>query len=58
VHTLAALWQCDAGASAAEYGLILAIVGTTLAVGSVLLGGVIADSMSDAAACIEDAADC
>lgn len=39
----------ESGASAAEYVLILAIVGSTIAVGALTLGGAIAKSMSDAA---------
>jgi pilus assembly protein Flp/PilA len=42
----------ESGASAAEYALILAIVGTAIAGASILLGGAISDSMSDAAATI------
>jgi len=36
----------EAGASAAEYALILAIVGSALAVAAIALGGTIADSMN------------
>lgn len=43
----------ESGASAAEYALILAIVGTGIALAAVALGGAISDSMSDAADCIE-----
>ena len=43
----------DSGASAAEYALILAIVGTGIALAAVALGSAISDSMSDAALCIE-----
>ena len=42
----------DAGASAAEYALILAIVGTGIAVAAVTLGGNISTAMTDAGACI------
>jgi len=42
----------DSGASAAEYALILAIVGTAIAGAAVLLGGSISKAMSSAAACI------
>lgn len=44
----------ESGASAAEYALILAIVGTAIAVAAISLGGAIAGAMSDAADCIED----
>ena len=43
----------ESGASAAEYALILAIVGTAIAAASIFLGETIADAMSDAATCIE-----
>jgi pilus assembly protein Flp/PilA len=42
------------GASAAEYALILAIVGAAIAIAAFNLGGVIATAMDDAAALIED----
>ena len=40
------------GASAAEYALILAIVGAAIAVASVTLGGAIGNAMQDASNCI------
>ena len=43
----------ESGASAAEYALILAIVGTGIALAAVSLGTAISDSMSGAALCIE-----
>jgi pilus assembly protein Flp/PilA len=43
----------DRGAAAAEYALILAIVGAAIAVAAVLLGGSIANAMNDARACID-----
>jgi pilus assembly protein Flp/PilA len=49
----------QSGASAAEYALILAIVGTAIAAAAVLLGGAIGDSMNSAADCINQVtADC
>jgi pilus assembly protein Flp/PilA len=42
----------DSGASAAEYALILAIVGAGIAVASVTLGGAISGAMSKASECI------
>ena len=42
----------DSGASAAEYALILAIVGATIAVAAVLLGGTISNAMKRASNCI------
>ena len=40
------------GASAAEYALILAIVGTAIAVSMIFLGGTIGNSVDKAANCI------
>jgi pilus assembly protein Flp/PilA len=42
----------ESGASAAEYALILAIVGTAIALAAVLLGNSIATSMNKAKTCI------
>jgi pilus assembly protein Flp/PilA len=42
----------ESGASAAEYALILAIVGTAIAAASIYLGGTIATAMNDAGSCI------
>lgn len=42
----------ESGASAAEYALILAIVGTGIAIAAVLLGGAISDAMGSATNCI------
>jgi pilus assembly protein Flp/PilA len=39
----------EAGASAAEYALILAIVGAGIAIAAVTLGGAISDAMTGAA---------
>ena len=43
----------ESGASAAEYALILAIVGTGIAGAAVLLGGAISDAMGEATDCID-----
>ena len=43
----------ESGASAAEYALILAIVGSAIALAAIALGGAIANAMNDAANCIE-----
>ena len=48
------MFQDESGASAAEYALILAIVGAALAVAAVLLGGAIADAMNDTTDLIEN----
>ena len=42
----------DSGASAAEYALILAIVGTGIAVAAFTLGGSISNAMNKASNCI------
>jgi pilus assembly protein Flp/PilA len=49
---LANLWRDDSGASAAEYALILAIVGTGIAAAAFALGGTISNSMNKAGNCI------
>ncbi|NVE94175.1 Flp family type IVb pilin [Altererythrobacter lutimaris] len=43
----------DSGASAAEYALILALVGAGIAVASIALGTAISDTMDEAADCID-----
>ena len=43
----------ESGASAAEYALILAIVGAGIAVAAIALGDAITNSLDDAADCIE-----
>lgn len=49
----------ESGASAAEYALILAIVGTAIAGAAILLGGTISTAMNDASTCIStDGATC
>ena len=45
----------ESGASAAEYALILAIVGTAIAIAAVLLGNSISGAMNEARACIDSA---
>lgn len=52
VKIIKSLLNDNSGASAAEYALILAIVGTAIAGASILLGGAISNSMTDAASCI------
>lgn len=47
----------ESGASAAEYALILAIVGTGIAAAAWALGTAISSSVGSAAACVEGAAD-
>jgi pilus assembly protein Flp/PilA len=42
----------SSGASAAEYALILAIVGSGIAIAALILGGAIGNSMNSASNCI------
>ncbi len=50
-----ALWADESGASAAEYALILAIVGTGIAAAAFALGGSISGAMTGAKTCIDSA---
>ena len=43
----------DSGASAAEYALILAIIGSVLALAAVALGSAIGGAINDTTNCIE-----
>ena len=47
------LWIDESGASAAEYALILAIVGTTIALAAIFLGGAIGTAINEAGTCIQ-----
>jgi pilus assembly protein Flp/PilA len=47
------LWADQTGASAAEYALILAIVGTAIAAAAITLGGTISNAMNSASTCIK-----
>jgi pilus assembly protein Flp/PilA len=57
MKTLTRFWNDDSGASAAEYALILAIIGAAIAIAAIALGGAIANAMNDARLCIEQAED-
>ena len=46
------------GASAAEYALILAIVGAAIAAAAIFLGATIANAINSAASCISQGASC
>ena len=52
MKTFIRMLKDESGASAAEYALILAIVGAAIAFAAVNLGSVIANSMEHAATCI------
>ncbi|CAD7336550.1 Flp family type IVb pilin [Sphingomonadales bacterium 56] len=49
------LWNDESGAAAAEYALILAIVGTGIALAAFNLGGAIKNSMGRATNCVANA---
>jgi pilus assembly protein Flp/PilA len=46
------LW-CESGASASEYAMILAVVGSALAAASLFLGNAVAVAINDAATCLD-----
>ena len=48
----------DSGASAAEYALILAIIGSAIALAALALGTAVANEMTDAGDCIENTSTC
>jgi pilus assembly protein Flp/PilA len=50
--------RSERGASAAEYALILAIIGTALAAGLLALGGAIGSSIAKDANCMSNSASC
>ena len=52
MNTLIRLWKDESGASAAEYALILAIIGAAIAIAAITLGGAIGNRMTNAATCI------
>jgi pilus assembly protein Flp/PilA len=51
-NVLTRLWRDESGASAAEYALILAIVGTAIALAAITLGNTISNAMEEASTCI------
>ena len=51
------LWNDESGASAAEYALILAIVGSAIAVAAWTLGNTIATEFNEAGSCISGVID-
>ena len=52
MKTLINMLRDQSGASAAEYALILAIVGSAIALAAIGLGSAVSTSMNDASACI------
>jgi pilus assembly protein Flp/PilA len=57
-HFLKTFLSDTSGAAAAEYALILAIVGSAIALAAVALGGAVATAMNDAATCVGDTTKC
>jgi pilus assembly protein Flp/PilA len=55
MKTFIRMLKDESGASAAEYALILAIVGSAIAVAAVALGNTIAGAMDRASNCIDEA---
>lgn len=52
MKTLINLMKDDSGASAAEYALILAIIGGAIALAAIALGNAVATSMNHASKCV------
>ena len=52
------LLRDESGASAAEYALILAIIGSAIALAAIALGSAVATSVNDAASCITTTSTC
>ena len=48
IRFLKSLWKDDSGASAAEYALILALIGAGISVAAVELGGAITGALENA----------
>ena len=58
MKTFIKLMRDDSGASAAEYALILAIIGSIIAIAAVFLGNEIGGAIGSAGNCINDTANC
>lgn len=54
MSTFIRMLKDQSGASAAEYALILAIVGSAIALAAIGLGNAVSNSMNDASACINN----
>ena len=57
MRTFMRMLREEAGATAAEYALIMAIVGSTLAVAAIFLGNTISNAMNSEAQHITDCTD-
>ena len=53
VRFLSRFWDDQSGAAAAEYVIILAIIGSALAFAMILLSGAVATAVNDTATCID-----
>ncbi len=53
VRFLSRFWDDQSGAAAAEYVIILAIIGSALAFAMILLSGAVATADNDTATCID-----
>jgi pilus assembly protein Flp/PilA len=58
MKTFIKMLKDDSGASAAEYALILAIIGSAIALASIFLGQQISGAIGDAGNCINDTTTC
>ena len=58
MRTFIRLLKDESGASAAEYALILAIVGGAIAIAAIALGGAVSSSMNRATSCINSPSTC
>lgn len=56
MKTLINMLRDDSGASAAEYALILAIIGSAIALAAIGLGNAVSNSMNRAATCVANSA--
>lgn len=54
MKTFIRMLKDESGASAAEYALILAIVGAAIAIAAFTLGGAIRGAMNNAVSCTDD----
>ncbi len=58
MRTFIRMLKDESGASAAEYALILAIVGGAIAIAALALGGAVKGSLDRATACINNPSGC
>ena len=54
MSTFIKMLKNDSGASAAEYALILAIIGSVIAIAALGLGGAVSNGMNRAAKCVNN----